>query len=142
MGNMRNIAFWFVLFILLLFLFRLFSGDVGGTSSQTVGYSDFVQSVKTGQVSEASLDGESVRYVANGDTFSTIVPGDANVSALLIDNNVRVVAESQRSSPFQSLLITMLPILLLIGVWIFFMNRMQGGGRGGAMGFGKSKAKL
>ncbi len=61
---------------------------------------------------------------------------------MLIDNNIPVRAEAQQQSGFQSFLLGLLPFLLLIGVWIYFMNRMQGGGKGGAMGFGKSKAKL
>ena len=61
---------------------------------------------------------------------------------LLIANDVAIRAEQQETSGIQSFLMTVFPFLLLIGVWIYFMNRMQGGGRGGAMGFGKSKAKL
>ena len=61
---------------------------------------------------------------------------------LLIANDVAIRAEQQETSGLQSFLMTVFPFLLLIGVWIYFMNRMQGGGRGGAMGFGKSKAKL
>ena len=72
----------------------------------------------------------------------TIRPGDADVTSLLIANDVAIRAEQQETSGFQSFLMTVFPFLLLIGVWIYFMNRMQGGGRGGAMGFGKSKAKL
>ena len=62
--------------------------------------------------------------------------------SLLIDNNVPVRAEQQQQSGFQTFLMSLLPFLLLIGVWVYFMNRMQGGGKGGAMGFGKSKAKM
>jgi len=62
LGNLRNLAFWFVLFILLLMLFRLFSGDASTASSRTTTYSDFVQAVENGQVSRATLDGETVTY--------------------------------------------------------------------------------
>ena len=72
----------------------------------------------------------------------TIKPEDAQVTDLLIANNVPVTAESQQQSGFQTFILSLLPFLLLIGVWVYFMNRMQGGGKGGAMGFGKSKAKL
>jgi cell division protease FtsH len=71
-----------------------------------------------------------------------IKPADAQITQLLIDNNVSVRAEQQQQSGFQTFILSLLPFLLLIGVWIYFMNRMQGGGRGGAMGFGKSKAKM
>ena len=143
MGNLRNLAFWFVLFILLLMLFRLFSGDASTASSRSTTYSDFVQAVQNGQVSRATLDGETVIYTGpNGTEYVTIVPGDAQVSDLLVSNGVNVAAKSQETSVFLSILLSLLPILLLVGVWSYFLNRMQGGGKGGAMGFGKSRAKM
>jgi cell division protease FtsH len=143
LGNLRNLAFWAVLFILVLMLFRLFSGDAVSSSSRATTYSEFVLAVQNGQVSSATLDGETVRYKGpNNVELVTIVPGDARVSELLVSKGVNVVAKSQETSIFQSMILSLLPILLLVGVWIYFMNRMQGGGKGGAMGFGKSRAKL
>ncbi|MGR3496991.1 ATP-dependent zinc metalloprotease FtsH [Citreimonas sp.] len=143
MGNARNIAFWVVLFLLILALFNLFSGGGGTLQSREMSYSEFVSSVEEGAVSSATIDGEEVRFRADdGQDYVTVIPRDAEVSGLLIDNNVPVRAEQQEQSGFQAFLLSLLPFLLLIGVWIYFMNRMQGGGKGGAMGFGKSKAKL
>ena len=143
MGNARNIAFWVVLFLLILALFNLFSGGNSTLQSRAVGFSDFVASVEGGSVASATLDGEQVRYkTTDGGDFVTIMPKDAEVTSLLLENNVPVEAESQEQSGFQSFILSLLPFLLLIGVWIYFMNRMQGGGKGGAMGFGKSKAKM
>ncbi|UTS79492.1 ATP-dependent zinc metalloprotease FtsH [Phaeobacter piscinae] len=143
MGNVRNIAFWVVLFVLVLALFNLFSGSGSTMQSREKTFSDFVSAVENGNVSTVTLDGEQVRYTtSDGQNFMTIKPGDAEVTSLLIDNNIPVRAEKQQQSGFQSFLMTLLPFLLLIGVWIYFMNRMQGGGKGGAMGFGKSKAKM
>ncbi|CUH87588.1 ATP-dependent zinc metalloprotease FtsH [Phaeobacter sp. CECT 5382] len=143
MGNARNIAFWVVLFLLILALFNLFSGSGSTMQSRERTFSDFVASVEGGQVSTVILDGEQVRFTtSDGQSYVTIKPGDAEVTALLIENNIPVRAEKQQQSGFQSFLITLLPFVLLIGVWIYFMNRMQGGGKGGAMGFGKSKAKM
>ncbi len=143
MGNARNIAFWVVLFLLILALFNLFSGSGNTLQSQTIGYSEFVRAVENEQVSRATLDGESIRYRStDGRDYVTIKPEDAQVTDLLIANNVPVSAESQQQSGFQTFILSLLPFLLLIGVWVYFMNRMQGGGKGGAMGFGKSKAKL
>jgi cell division protease FtsH len=143
LGNARNIAFWVVLFLLILALFNLFSGSGSTMQSRERTFSDFVSSVETGKVSTVTLDGEQVRYTTtDGQNYITIKPGDAEVTALLIENDIPVRAEKQQQSGFQSFLITLLPFLLLIGVWIYFMNRMQGGGKGGAMGFGKSKAKM
>ncbi|UWS80697.1 ATP-dependent zinc metalloprotease FtsH [Phaeobacter sp. G2] len=143
LGNARNIAFWVVLFVLILALFNLFSGSGGTMQSNERSFSDFVTSVEAGQVSTVVLDGEQVRFsTSDGQKYVTIRPSDAEVTKLLIDNNIPVRAEKQQQSGFQSFLITLLPFVLLIGVWIYFMNRMQGGGKGGAMGFGKSKAKM
>ncbi|WP_435141353.1 ATP-dependent zinc metalloprotease FtsH [Pseudopelagicola sp. nBUS_19] len=143
MGNARNIAFWVVLFLLILALFNLFSGDSGTLQSRENSYSDFVSAVESNSVTGVTLDGEKVRYTtSDGASNVAIKPADAEVTTLLIENGIPVRAESQEQSGFQAFLLSLLPFLLLIGVWIFFMNRMQGGGKGGAMGFGKSKAKM
>jgi cell division protease FtsH len=143
LGNARNIAFWVVLFLLILALFNFFSGQGGTLQSNEKTYSDFVTAVESGEVKNVTLDGEQIRYTTqSGANYVTIKPGDAEVTQLLIKEDIPVQAVKQQQSGFQSFLITLLPFLLLIGVWIYFMNRMQGGGKGGAMGFGKSKAKM
>jgi cell division protease FtsH len=144
LGNARNIAFWVVLFLLVLALFNMFTGGSSTVSqSNEVSYSDFVRSVESDEVNAVTLDGEQIRFVGNdGQTYSVIKPADAQITQLLIDNNVTLRAEQQQQSGFQTFILSLLPFLLLIGVWVYFMNRMQGGGRGGAMGFGKSKAKM
>ncbi len=143
MGNARNIAFWVVLFLLVLALFNLFSGGQSALNSQTIPYSDFVQRVEKGEVTGVTIDGEQVILKgSDGHTYVTVKPDGEDVTDLLISKNVEVVAKSQKQSGFLSILSLWLPFLVLIGIWIFFMNRMQGGGRGGAMGFGKSRAKL
>ena len=143
MGNARNIAFWVVLFLLVLALFNLFSGSSGGLQNREISFSEFVGSVRDGSVSQVTLDGEQIRFRGtDGSDYLVIKPDDAEVTTLLIENDIPVRAEKQQQSGFQSFLITLLPFLLLIGVWVYFMNRMQGGGKGGAMGFGKSKAKM
>ncbi|WP_028954673.1 ATP-dependent zinc metalloprotease FtsH [Sulfitobacter sp. 20_GPM-1509m] len=142
MGNARNIAFWVVLLVLIVALFNLFSGTGSTLQSREISYSEFVQSVEAGKVTSVTLDGEQVRFREGETDYVTIKPTDAEVTNLLISNNVPVKAEQQQQSGFQTFLMSLLPFLLLIGVWIYFMNRMQGGGKGGAMGFGKSKAKM
>ncbi len=143
MGNARNIAFWVVLFLLILALFNLFSGPGTTMQSREISYSDFVDSVRDGDVAQVTLDGEQVRFRgADGQEYITIKPADAEITRLLIENNIPVRAEQQQQSGFQAFLLSLLPFLLLIGVWVYFMNRMQGGRGGGAMGFGKSKAKM
>ena len=142
MGNARNMVFWVVLFLMVLALFNLFSSPPGAASSDSRSYSEFVEAVEGGRVTDVVIDGENVRYTESGRNYATVRPEDAEITDLLIDADVPVEALSQETSVFQSFLLSILPFLLLIGVWVYFMNRMQGGGKGGAMGFGKSRAKL
>jgi len=143
LGNARNIAFWVVLFLLILALFNLFSGGQSAVNSRSVSYSEFVRAVEDGEVKAVTLDGERVLFrSADGQDYVTIRPEGAEITERLIANDVVVNAKPQEQSGLASIIISFLPFLLLIGVWIYFMNRMQGGGRGGAMGFGKSRAKL
>ncbi|MDX5350913.1 MAG: ATP-dependent metallopeptidase FtsH/Yme1/Tma family protein, partial [Paracoccaceae bacterium] len=128
-------------------LFQLFSGNQTTMSSRSLGYSEFVERVDSGQVDRVTLDGERIIVRAkDGNTYVTIKPqGETvtdNLTRDLIAKGVGVEAEPQAQSGFMSLLSLWLPFIILIGIWVFFMNRMQGGGRGGAMGFGKSRAKL
>jgi cell division protease FtsH len=143
LGNARNIAFWVVLLLLILALFNLFNGGTSTSASRTISYSDFVSRVDAGQVASVTLDGERVIVKAkDGNQYIAIRPEGEEVADLLIAKGVEVRAEAQEQSGFLSVIGVWLPFLVLIGIWIFFMNRMQGGGRGGAMGFGKSRAKL
>ncbi|MFC7705646.1 ATP-dependent zinc metalloprotease FtsH [Plastorhodobacter daqingensis] len=143
MGNARNIAFWVVLFLLILALFNLFSGGQSSMTGQQVPYSEFVQRVDAGEVARVELNGERVNArTRDGQQFSTIRPEGDDIVPRLLAQDVTVDARPQQQSGFLSMISLWLPFLVLIGIWIFFMNRMQGGGRGGAMGFGKSKAKL
>ncbi|PKP72582.1 MAG: cell division protein FtsH [Alphaproteobacteria bacterium HGW-Alphaproteobacteria-6] len=147
MGNTRNIAFWVVLFLLILALFNLFGNGQTAMNSRTLSYSDFMQKVQAGDVAAVVMDGEQIQVqTRDGQTWVTIKPAGETLNDKLVETliarNVAVKAERQQQSGFFSVLSLWLPFLVLIGIWIFFMNRMQGGGRGGAMGFGKSRAKL
>jgi cell division protease FtsH len=135
-------VFWIVLFLMVLGLFQIFSGTPQTSRGNSQSYTQFVEAVEAGDVTDVTLDGENVRYTASGTTFTTIKPEDAEITELLVESDVPVTAVAQETSLFQSFLISLLPFALLIGVWVYFMNKMQGGGKGGAMGFGKSKAKL
>ena len=143
MGNARNIAFWVVLFLLILALFNLFSGNQTSMSSRTISYSDFVSRVDADQVASVVIDGERVLVRSrDGNQYTAIIPQGTDITNQLVAKGVEVRAEAQQQSGLLSLISLWLPFIVLIGIWIFFMNRMQGGGRGGAMGFGKSRAKL
>ncbi|MCB2134436.1 MAG: ATP-dependent metallopeptidase FtsH/Yme1/Tma family protein, partial [Rhodobacteraceae bacterium] len=147
MGNARNIAFWVVLFLLILALFNLFGNGQTTMNSRMLNYSDFIQKVEADEVKSVVIDGEQLQVqTTDGTTWVAIKPEgeqlNENLVEMLIGKGVAVRAERQEQSGFFSILSLWLPFLVLIGIWIFFMNRMQGGGRGGAMGFGKSRAKL
>jgi cell division protease FtsH len=142
LGNARNIAFWVILFLLILALFNMFSGNQANVNARVVAYSDFISQVENGSVTAVVLDGETIQFTTGQGNFETVRPPAVDVTPVLLANEVRIQARPQEQSGFISGLMVWLPVLVLIGVWIFFMNRMQGGGRGGAMGFGKSKAKL
>jgi len=143
LGNARNMAFWVVLFLLILALFNVFSRGASNLSSQAVSYSDFIAAVEGGEVTSVLLDGETILIRGpGGQQMTTTKPADVDVVPLLLDKNVNIEAKPQEQSGLVTVIMTFLPFLLLIGVWIYFMNRMQGGGKGGAMGFGKSRAKL
>ena len=143
MGNARNFAFWIVLFLLMIMLFNMFSTGQNTSSARSVNYSEFITRVDANEVSRVTIDGERIIFVgSDGQQYSTVRPDDTGLTQRLLDAGIPVEARPQQQSGFLSTLMLWLPFLLLIGVWIYFMNRMQGGGRGGAMGFGKSKAKL
>ncbi len=143
MGNARNVAFWVVLFLLVLALFNLFGGNTSTLNANTLSYSEFMRRVEAREVTAVVLDGEQVVIRgADGKQYLTVKPEGEEITEKLIANGVEVKVERQEQSGIMSMIGVWLPFLLLIGVWIFFMNRMQGGGRGGAMGFGKSRAKL
>ena len=144
MGDLvKNLVVWTIIAVVIM---SLFSG-VGGrnATSQEFNYTDFMQQVQTGQVEEVTISGrEIIGTFKSGETFMTYSP-ETNNSALigeLIKGKVRINGKAPEKQSFLAqIFIHWFPFLLLIGVWIFFMRQMQGG-KGGAMGFGRSKAKL
>ena len=141
----RNLALWVIVALLLVALFNLFQPSGGSTrTAQQVAYSDFLNEVNAGHVRDVTIQGRIVTgQLSDGRSFQTFTPEDPTLISKLTDRGVRVVARPEESdvNPLFQILISWFPMLLLIGVWIFFMRQMQGGG-GRAMGFGKSKAKL
>ena len=142
----KNILVFVVIIVVLLSVVQGLSGVSGG-QSQSRDYSDFLDQVRSGQVSVVEIEGEKIRFGSREPPpFYTISPETDNntLIGLLDDNDVKFsAAEPKSQSLIGQLLISSFPILLLIGVWIYFMRQMQGGGGGrGAMSFGKSKARL
>ncbi len=142
MNNFRNIAFWLILFFLLVALFNVFSGNTMNNKRE-LSFSQFLDQVGSGKVSEVVLDGETIHVrEADGTRYEVVQPLGTNLVEVLSRSDVEVRAVKQEKSGLMSAISVWLPFILLIGVWLYLMNRMQGGGRGGAMSFGKSKAKL
>lgn len=140
----KNIILWVVIGILLIALFNLFQNSSSSSKSKEISFSDFLIAADNGNISEVKIIGNNVSgFFEDGRSFSTYSPNYPDLVDKLNESGVKIVAEpSDRSMhPILSVLLSWFPMLLLIGVWIFFMRQMQSGG-GKAMGFGKSKAKL
>ena len=140
----KNIILWIVIGLLLIALFNLFQNSSSTNSNSEISFSDFLIAADNGNISEVKIVGNNVTgFFDDGRSFSTYSPNYPELIGKLSESGVKIVAEpSDRSMhPILSILLSWFPMLLLIGVWIFFMRQMQGGG-GKAMGFGKSKAKL
>jgi cell division protease FtsH len=137
----KNIALWLVISLVFVMIYHMFNQPK--TTQTEVIYSDFLGYVDKSQVAEVTIQGENISgKLTNGTFFKTYAPKDASVIAMLKDKGVRISAKPADDSPwYMTLLVSWLPMLLLIGVWIFFMRQMQGGG-GKAMAFGKSRARL
>ncbi len=140
----KNIILWVVIGLLLIALFNLFQNNSSSNQSKEISFSDFLIATDNGNISEVKIVGNNVSgFFEDGRAFSTYSPNYPDLVDKLSRSGVKINAEpSERSMhPILSVLLSWFPMLLLIGVWIFFMRQMQSGG-GKAMGFGKSKAKL
>ena len=140
----RNLALWVIIALLLVVLFNLFQPGATRTAATQVAYSDFINEVNGGRVRDVVIQGRTVSgQFTDGRTFQTYTPEDSTLVQRLTDKGVRVIAKPEDSdvNPLLHYLLSWFPMLLLIGVWVFFMRQMQAGG-GRAMGFGKSRARM
>ena len=139
----KNLILWLVIAVVLMSVFQSFGPN--DNSGNQLDYSSFVQQVRNKQVNEVKINGRTIRGVSQGgQKFVTFLPAeDPQLLNDLLNNNVKVFGEPEaEESLLTSIFISWFPMLLLIGVWVFFMRQMQGGGGKGAMSFGKSKARL
>src|SRR5262249_18841227 len=143
-ANLRNLALWVIIVLLLLALFTLFQNPGQHTSSQDIPYSQLLKDVEQGRVRDLVIQGPEIHgtYIGGG-SFPAYAPSDPGLVPLLRSKAVAFSARPlQDNVPwFVQLLISWLPFIALIGVWIFLSRQMQGAG-GKALGFGKSRAKL
>ncbi|HWO42670.1 MAG TPA: ATP-dependent zinc metalloprotease FtsH [Candidatus Eisenbacteria bacterium] len=137
----KQAALWLVLLLVLLGIFSVFSKQAG--RDPEIVFSEFMSSVERGEVQEVVIQGHNIQgKYKNGERFRTFAPNDPELVKTLREKKIKIAAKPEDESPwYMVLLLNWFPMLLLIGVWIFFMRQMQVGG-GKAMSFGKSRAKL
>ncbi|PHM29645.1 ATP-dependent zinc metalloprotease FtsH [Xenorhabdus budapestensis] len=140
----KNLILWLVIAVVLMLLFQSFGP--GDSSGRRVDYSNFISELSHNQISEVRISGRDIDFTKkdNGGKYSTYMPvQDEKLLDTLLNKQVKVVGEPpEQQGLLATLFISWFPMLLLIGVWIFFMRQMQGGGGKGAMSFGKSKARM
>ena len=143
MNNLiKNVAIWLVIALVLMTVFNQFSARQQQNTS--VEYSQFIEEVKQGNVAKVTIEGRVLKGVkSNGAKFTTYSPSDPWLVSDLLKAGVIIEAKPEEEpSLLMNIFVSWFPMLLLIGVWIFFMRQMQGGGRGGAFSFGKSRARM
>jgi len=138
----RNLAFWLVICLIMIVLFQLVKGPNVGRE-QEIDFSAFLEAVENGNVERVAIEGNNISgEYAEGTRFRTYIPDYPDLVPMLRKSGVRIEAKPRQESPlWQSILISWFPMLLLIGVWIFFMRQVQVGG-GKALAFGKSRARI
>ncbi|MEJ2317226.1 MAG: ATP-dependent zinc metalloprotease FtsH, partial [Gammaproteobacteria bacterium] len=141
----KNLILWVVIALVLMSVFQTFTTN--NTQSAAMNYSDFIAQVNDGNIESVEIDqyGRTISgRLSSGESFNTVAPADDQLVSDLLKNNVQIKAEAPEvASIWQSIFVNLLPIFLLLGIWIFFMRQMQGGGAGrGAMSFGKSRARM
>ncbi len=143
MNNLiKNVAIWLVIALVLMTVFNQFSARQQQNTSME--YSQFIEEVKQGNVAKVTIEGRVLKGVkSNGAKFTTYSPSDPWLVSDLLKAGVIIEAKPEEEpSLLMNIFVSWFPMLLLIGVWIFFMRQMQGGGRGGAFSFGKSRARM
>ena len=142
--NLKNLVAWSIIALIVFGLFNIFQSNRDFDSRKEVPFSQFIADVDSGGVKDVIIRGNEIYgHYSNGSSFSTYAPDDPNLVNRLTERGVSITASPVEEGlpSILGVLISWFPMLLLIGVWIFFMKQMQGG-KGGALGFGKSKAKL
>ena len=135
----KNIALWLVICLMVIMLFQVFKQPERGSAS--LSYSEFLSMVERGNVAQVTIQGENLSGISSQGPFRTYAPKDPELVKLLRSKDVKITAKPEEDSNWVQVFLSWVPMLLLIGVWVFFMRQMQVGG-GKALSFGKSKARL
>ncbi|HCY88145.1 MAG TPA: cell division protein FtsH [Desulfobacteraceae bacterium] len=139
----KNISLWLVIVLMMVMLYNVFNQQQAGQSD--IGYTEFLSLVEDGRVQDVVIQGQDLYITdSSGQRLKSFAPDDGELIPMLRANGVSIKAKPPaESSWFMSIIVSWLPMIVLIGVWIFFMRQMQGGGGGGkALSFGKSRARL
>ncbi|MFW6126996.1 MAG: ATP-dependent zinc metalloprotease FtsH [Thermodesulfobacteriota bacterium] len=139
----KNIALWLLISLVMIFLFNYFNTAEQARTKASLSYTQFLELVRANKVTSVVLQGEEINgEQKDGRAFKSFTPGDPDLVKLLQQKGVEITAKPKDDSPwYTTLLVSWLPMLVLVGIWIFFMRQMQSGG-GKAMSFGKSRARL
>ncbi len=143
MNNLiKNVSIWLVIALILMTVFNQFS--TRQAVQKPMEYSQFIDEVKQGRIAKVTIEGRVLKGVkGSGERFTTYSPSDPWLVSDLLKNGVIIEAKpDEEPSLLMNIFVSWFPMLLLIGVWVFFMRQMQGGGRGGAFSFGKSRARM
>jgi cell division protease FtsH len=135
----KNLALWLVISLMMVMLFQIFKQP--GRNNLSVSYSDFLNMVESGGVVQVTIQGDHITGMSNQGLFKTFAPKDPELITLLRSKGVKITAKPEEDSSWFQVFLSWVPMLLLIGVWVFFMRQMQVGG-GKALSFGKSRARL
>ncbi len=138
----KNLVIWLVIGLVLMTVFNQF--NTRQSAQAPMDYSQFIEEVKAGRIAEVVIEGRNLRAKTNeGKTVTSYSPGDIWLVSDLLKYGVKIKAKPEEEpSLLMNIFVSWFPMLLLIGVWVFFMRQMQGGGRGGAFSFGKSRARM
>ncbi|MHC3916027.1 ATP-dependent zinc metalloprotease FtsH [Alcaligenes nematophilus] len=141
-NSFSKVAIWMVIALVLFTVFKQFDGRPPATDGVT--YTQFMNDARSGRISKVDIQGDTLHVTPDsGRSYSLTSPGDLWMVPELVKSGVQVSGKAREEPSFlTSLFISWFPMLLLIGVWVFFMRQMQGGGKGGAFSFGKSRARL
>ncbi|HSC60114.1 MAG TPA: ATP-dependent metallopeptidase FtsH/Yme1/Tma family protein, partial [Rhizomicrobium sp.] len=144
MNNLRNLALWIIIMLLLVALFNMFQSSGTHQATSAINYTQFNQYVDQGTVKDVTIQGDQISgHTTGGQAFTTVSPAnDSQLVPHMLQKNVPItVKPADDGFNLLGILLNWFPMLLIVGIWVFFIRQMQSGG-GKAMGFGKSRAKL
>lgn len=144
MNNFKSIAIWLVVAMVLMTVFNQFNSRQHMTGQSHLDYSQFLSQVKQGQIAKVIIEGRTLKATTvSGKRVTTYAPSDLWMVSDLLKNGVTIEAKPEEEQSFlMNIFVSWFPMILLIAVWVFFMRQMQGGGKGGAFSFGKSRARM